>query len=132
MSAHQNGSLQAWFTAQPTITCRPIFDEINPITYDPRHPYVEQEWLPIVGPTTYVLMRHLATRLETDPEGFTLHMADCAHALGLGTSVSRTSMVIKAFCRLVNYKAAHPLDPEHELGIVTRLPPVGRRRVKTP
>jgi hypothetical protein len=44
----------------------PIIDTLG---HDPRSLYVETFWLPILGPTAVLLLRHLATRLEETPRG---------------------------------------------------------------
>jgi hypothetical protein len=44
----------------------PVLDVIG---HDPRSWYAETFWLPTLGPTALLLMRHLADRFETDPAG---------------------------------------------------------------
>ena len=44
---------------------------------------VEQFWLPTLGPTALLLLRHLADRFEEHPKGLTLPVAETAAALGL-------------------------------------------------
>ena len=44
----------------------PVLDVIG---HDPRSWYAETFWLPTLGPTALLLLRHLADRFEIDPAG---------------------------------------------------------------
>ena len=44
----------------------PVLDAIG---HDPRSWYVETFWLPTLGPTALLLLRHLADRFEHEPQG---------------------------------------------------------------
>ena len=59
----------------------PVLDVIG---HDPRSWYAETFWLPTLGPTALLLLRHLADRFEIDPTGVELPVADTAAALGFG------------------------------------------------
>ncbi len=59
----------------------PVLDVLG---HDPRSWYAETFWLPTLGPTALLLMRHLADRFERTPDGVELPVADTAAALGLG------------------------------------------------
>ena len=68
-----------------TLTIQPWPDPvIDTLGYDPRSRYVETFWLPTLGPTALLLLRHLADRFDRHPEGIELTVADTSHALGLG------------------------------------------------
>ena len=47
----------------------PLLDQHG---HDARSAYVEQFWLPILGPTTTLFLRHVAHRLDESPDGFDL------------------------------------------------------------
>src|SRR6476661_3044418 len=47
----------------------PVLDVIG---HDPRSWYAETFWLPTLGPTALLLLRHLADRFELDPAGLEL------------------------------------------------------------
>ena len=55
---------------------------IDPVTdavgHDPRSVYAETFWLPTLGPTALLLLRHLADRFERAPKGVELPVADTA------------------------------------------------------
>ena len=68
-----------------TITVKPWNDPlVDTLGHDPRSLYVETFWLPTLGPTALLLMRHLATRFDRSPSGIDLLVADTSLALGLG------------------------------------------------
>jgi hypothetical protein len=58
----------------------PVLDKLG---HDPRSPYTERYWLPILGPSTILLLRKLATELEQHPTGYQLNTTQWAHELGL-------------------------------------------------
>ena len=63
--------------------------------HDPRSWYAETFWLPTLGPTALLLLRHLADRFEIDPAGLDLPVADTAAALGLGTRDGQHSPLVQ-------------------------------------
>ena len=104
----------------------PVLDVLG---HDPRSWYVETFWLPTLGPTALLLLRHLADRFERTPEGVELPVADTAAALGLGPREGSSS----------------PLDPQPRpapavrarlhrrratIAVRRTLPPVHRRHVR--
>ena len=74
----------------------PVLDAIG---HDPRSWYVETFWLPTLGPTALLLMRHLADRFEQNPKGVDLPVAETAAALGKTPGAVRTAQH-RAFVRL--------------------------------
>src|SRR4051812_36892991 len=59
----------------------PLLDHFG---YEPRSPYVERFWLPIIGPSGTMLLRRLAGGFDACPDGYELNLTDAAHALGMG------------------------------------------------
>ena len=59
----------------------PVLDTIG---HDPRSLYVETFWLPTLGPTAVLLLRHLAAKFDESPKGIELPVADTSQALGVG------------------------------------------------
>jgi hypothetical protein len=59
----------------------PLLDRFG---HDPRSPYVERFWLPIVGPSGTMLLRRLAGGFDDRPEGYRLDLTAVAQALGMG------------------------------------------------
>jgi hypothetical protein len=102
--------------------------------YDAQSSYVEQFWLPFLGPSTTLLIRHLNIRLERDGEGVTLGAALTAQALGLGANPGRHAPFLRAVCRAIDYDlvSVGELDetsPETEVPLLVRrlVPPLSKR-----
>jgi hypothetical protein len=104
----------------------PVLDVIG---HDPRSWYAETFWLPTLGPTALLLLRHLADRFELEPMGIELPVADTAAALGLGPREGQHSPLMRSLVRLQQFELA---CRENELSIAVRrtLPPVHRRHVR--
>src|SRR4051794_31187151 len=104
----------------------PVLDVIG---HDPRSWYAETFWLPTLGPTALLLMRHLADRFERSPEGVELPVADTAAALGLGARDGNSSPLIRSLARLRQFELACTED-EQTISVRRSLPPVHRRHVR--
>lgn len=112
-----------------SLTIRPWPDEIiDRLGFDPRSPYVERFWLGVLGPSTTWLLRCIAHRFDTEPEGFELPLADTARALGLGDRGGRNSPFLRALNRSVQFEMAQVTGPT-SLAVRRRLPPLSRRHV---
>ena len=81
----------------------PVLDVIG---HDPRSWYAETFWLPTLGPTALLLLRHLADRFEVDPAGLELPVADTAAALGLGPRAGQHSPLMRSLGRLQQFELA--------------------------
>ncbi|MGP8059129.1 MAG: hypothetical protein ACLP9C_05800 [Acidimicrobiales bacterium] len=86
----------------------PVVDSIG---LDPRSAYVERFWLPVLGPSATLLVRHLAERLERAPGGFDLDLDATARSLGLGGSGGRHSPFRRSILRCCRYGLARHTGP---------------------
>lgn len=122
--------MQATLTLpETTLAIRPWPDAvIDSVGIDPRSPYVERFWLPILGPSTTWLLRRLVTGLEREPAGFEVDLADTARCLGLGDKGGRNSPFVRALTRCVQFDLAQPQAPA-VLGVRRRVPPLARRHL---
>src|SRR5262249_46246685 len=129
---HNLTCIRAWrggFCMPAAIRVTPWPDPVlDVIGHDPRSWYAEPFWLPTLGPTALLLLRHLADRFQPDPSGIALPVADTAVALGLGPREGQHSPLMRSLNRLQQFELA---CPEHEASIAVRraLPPVHRRHV---
>jgi hypothetical protein len=96
--------------------------------HDPRSWYVEQFWLPIVGPTSTWLLRRIVAGFDVEPAGFDLNLDDTARGLGLGGRAGRHSPFQRALSRCVVFKLARPHGPA-ALAVRRRIPPLPRRQL---
>jgi len=103
----------------------PVVDQVG---YDPRSMYVEQFWLGILGPSATWLLRHLVTRLDGDPAGFDLDLADCALSLGLGRRPGATAAFPRTIARCCQFGTARFCGPT-KLAVRRMLPPLSRRQI---
>lgn len=123
MSDHPPATLVSLGDA--TLEVRPWVDPlVDELGHDLRSHYVEQYWLGILGPSTTLLLRRIAAGFDHSPDGFTLHLADTARALGLGDRAGRNSPFLRALDRCCQFGLArrHP----HGLDVRRRLPPLTR------
>ena len=104
----------------------PVLDALG---HDPRSWYAETFWLPTLGPTALLLLRHLADRFDEHPGGLTLPVADTAAALGLGPRDGDQSPLVRSLHRLQQFELAHAHEPE-VISVRRTLPPIHRRHVR--
>jgi len=79
---------------------------------DPRSAYVEQFWLPLLGPSATWFVRRLREGLDRAPTGFVLDLDETARSLGLGGAGGRYSPFRRALARCVRYEMVKRLDAE--------------------
>jgi hypothetical protein len=92
------------------LAIQPLTDAVAAdLGYDARSAYVEMFWLPTIGPTALLLLRHLAHLLERNPEGIHLPIGETAQALGIGNREGNQSPVRKSLDRLVQFDLARSL-----------------------
>ena len=79
---------------------------------DPHGEYVRSYWLPIIGPTSYLLAQTFADTLRNAPEGqqsIALPTIQLAEAVGIGGSLSPNSPLARSVARLVLFELATPM-----------------------
>ncbi len=96
--------------------------------HDARSLYVETFWLPVLGPSTTLLMRRLATCLEASPAGTAINLVATSRALGLGERAGRNGPFMRTIARMVDFEMARPAGVA-TIAVRTALPPLPRRHV---
>ena len=91
---------------------------------DPRSSYAEWFWLPVLGPSTVWFLRRMVERLDREPHGFDLDLAETARALGVGMRGGRNSPMVRAIDRSCRFGAARRHD-DRSLEVRRRLPRLG-------
>lgn len=104
----------------------PILDTVG---YDPRSRYAETFWLPTLGPTALLLMRHLAARFERRLGPIELMVSETSQALGLGERDGSSSPIVRTLTRLEQFELACS-DGNTTVAVRRSLPPVQRRHVR--
>jgi len=77
----------------------------RPGLHGPDDAYVDELWLPVLGPASWVTWRHLA-RLARQFRPATVTLADLAAAVGLGTRQGKQAPINRALRRLEIFKLA--------------------------
>lgn len=78
--------------------------------HGPSSPYAEEVWLPVVGPSSFLLWRRLARALESH-DVLVTSLDELAGALGLGTPAGTQSKIARALRRLQRHGLAwQPVD----------------------
>jgi hypothetical protein len=113
-----------------TIRVQPWTDPvIDTLGHDPRSLYAETFWLPTLGPTSLLLLRHLAHRFDDHPEGLELPVAETSVMLGLGPREGNSSPLMRSFLRLVQFDLACQKG-DGSLAVRRNVAPVSRRHVR--
>ena len=114
-----------------TLTIKPWADPvIDTLGHDPRSRYAETFWLPTLGPTALLLLRHLADRFDRSPDGVELALADTSSALGLGQREGTSSPIVRTLRRLEQFDLACE-DPHSDMVAVRRnVPPINPRHLR--
>jgi hypothetical protein len=93
-----------------------------------RSDYTERFWLPVLGPTATWLLRYVDQRLETESEGFELHTAEAALAIGVSSSDGTKGPFSRALNRCVVFGLAQPIGDT--LAVRRCVPPVPHNLLK--
>jgi len=113
-----------------TLTIHPWPDPvIDTLGFDPRTRYVETFWLPTLGPTAVLLLRHLADRFDRHTGSIELTVSDTSHALGLGQRDGSSSPIVRTLHRLSQFDLACD-DGADTVAVRRNLPPVNRRHLR--
>lgn len=74
--------------------------------HDPRSAYVETFWLPLLGPSTTLLLRRLAEEFDSQPDGFEIDCTTLSREIGLGNRLTRRSPFVRTVERCVKFNMA--------------------------
>ncbi|MGK2946956.1 MAG: hypothetical protein ACSLFP_00140 [Acidimicrobiales bacterium] len=101
---------------------------IDAVGHDLRSAYVEQFWLGILGPTSTLLLRRLATGLDASPDGFELDLPATAAELGIGHRSGRHAPFLRSIERCCRFGATRVVGDDL-LQVRRKLPPLSRLQV---
>ena len=94
--------------------------------------YVEDEWLPIIGPTSWALLRRLDRIIGPRENPQVTVVGYLAHAVGTGSRTSKNSPLRRTLDRLWEYDCLDYDEASWIVSVPTHLPtvrsPVRRRR----
>jgi hypothetical protein len=113
-----------------SLTIQPWPDAVlDTVGHDPRSRYAERFWLPTLGPTALLLLRHLAAQFDLHPVGIELRVADTSRALGLGEREGSSSPIVRSLARLETFDLACS-DGRGTVAVRRNLPPANRRHLR--
>lgn len=95
--------------------------------HEVRGRYVERFWLPVLGPSTVVLLRHLADLFDGAPSGTVIDLAETARAIGLGERPGKNAPLRRTIARAVDFGAAQLSN--QRLLVRRCLPPLSPRQL---
>ena len=121
-------SILDWLVGHDPLEIVPLEDPvIDAVGFDPRSPYVEVFWLPVIGPSATWAARAMVRTLGRSPNGVRVPVGPFAAQLGLGGGVGRHSPVIRTFGRLVTFGLAEIVGDQY--AVRRTFPPLARRHV---
>ena len=95
---------------------------------DPEGTYSRLAWLPLIGPSSWLMWGTLAAQLRREPQ-VTWELATLAEAHGIHRGDGRHGMVRRTLTRLAQFRLLAPLDDDHHLVRLTA-PPVTARHLE--
>ena len=93
------------------------------------HPYLERCWLPVLGPTSVLLLRRMPVLWQRDP-AVGVPVDELAVVLGLGHGTSRNSPVWRTVDRLARFNFASRVS-DNQVDVYTEAPPLSVRHLAT-
>lgn len=102
---------------------------LDAVGFDPRTAYVEQFWLPLIGPTSTWLLRRFAATFDEQPDGFESSVAEMARSIGIGSRGGRNSALGRSIQRCIRFGLVR--DDDHDvLAVRRRLPALTPNQVR--
>lgn len=103
-------------------------DEAAVTRHHLRSDYVETFWLPVLGPSSILLLRLLAAGLARSPGGYALDLGEAARMLGIGHRGGRNGPMSRTLERCCAFGATR-IDHGHQLLVRQTLATLGPRQV---
>jgi hypothetical protein len=94
----------------------------------PESPYSRLAWLPIIGPSSWLMWGTLAAQLRREPQ-ITWELTALAEAHGLQRGAGQHGMVRRTLTRLTQFRLVAPVDDTNHIVRLTA-PPVTQRQLE--
>ncbi|MGH9242724.1 MAG: hypothetical protein ACRD29_00045 [Acidimicrobiales bacterium] len=101
---------------------------IDPYGQDPNGDWSRLAWLPIIGPSSWLVCGTLAAQLRHDPH-VTWGVQDLAAAHGLHGTTSRTGPMRRTVARLCQFRLVADTDGVDRFVVRLTAPPLFRRQL---
>lgn len=102
--------------------------KVRQVGFGLSHPYVEQCWGAVVGPSSVAITRRLPV-LWTQQEPAHIPVDELARSLGLGAGAGRQGRLQRSLDRLVRFSLATWREPGRALDAYTEVPPLSGRQL---
>ncbi|HVM52042.1 MAG TPA: hypothetical protein VM262_02485 [Acidimicrobiales bacterium] len=116
-----------------SIELSPLFDPtLERVGFPLGHPYIEQVYCSVLGPSSVLLLRRAGELFEEHPQGVRVDLVALSRSLGLGVradadDVGRNAPLPRTMDRLVRFRMAAWLGDDR-LGIHPKVPALERHR----
>lgn len=100
---------------------------VERVGFDACGDYVELFWLPVIGPTSTLLLRRLAIMAVLNPNNCSIDDRDTSLALGLGSDTGPRSSFIRSVERLTTFGLARVIGGTLE--VRTTVPPLTMKQL---
>lgn len=97
------------------------------VGHDPRSAYVETFWLPLLGPSTTLLIRRLADEFDATPDGFEIDCRSVSREIGLGPRMDRNGAFARTLERCCKFNMLQIDGPL--LYVRRKIPRLGHRQI---
>jgi hypothetical protein len=118
-----------------SVELSPLFDPtLERVGFPLEHPYVEQVYCSVLGPSSVLLLRRAGQLFAEHPEGLRLDVVELSRSLGLGVradadDVGRHSPLRRTMDRLVRFHMAE-WRGDDRLGVHPNVPALERHRIE--
>lgn len=98
------------------------------------HPYLEQVYCSVLGPTTVLLLRRIGDLLDGHPEGVHLDLVETSRSLGVGArgaddaEVGRNAPIRRALDRIAMFGLGKWTEPDEALAVHAKVPALSRHK----
>ena len=102
--------------------------QVRRLGFDLAHPYVEQCWGAVVGPSSVAILRRMPV-LWTQQEPALLPSYALAQTLGLGPGTGQHGRFNRALDRLAQFRLAEWIEPGRSIAVYTEVAPLRDHRL---
>lgn len=93
------------------VTFEPHVDPEHTNGFPLLHPYIEQVWLPLIGPSSVLLLRHVGRHFGTDLNIYDADLNQVAAEVGLGVGNGKNAPIRRVIERLIFFGHITYLEP---------------------
>jgi len=111
-----------------TITLQSWDDPLTTAGYPVQSRYTELFWLPLLGPSSLLLLRRTDQLLSVEAKPVTMGVAELAQSLGLGPTGRHGSLLVRTIKRCCDFRVARQVG-DTTLEVKRKLAPLTDRQI---